>query len=155
MRARSIILTIAALIAFCNIATAQTIALGEKTPRFKNIKWLDGNAPTKGEFTYIEFIHSASLPCKRSAERVYKIMEEFPNTAFVLVSHQSASEIDNWVTGYVSERAGVVVDDSRIRASFGVNYAPYAVILDHKRRALWFGNPQLLDKTTIEKIVKK
>ena len=155
MRVSNILLAIVAMIASCNIANAQSIALGEKTPRFKNIKWLNGNAPTKGEFTYIEFIHSASLPCRRSAERIYKIVEGFENTAFVLVSHQSASEIDNWVTSYVNERAGVVVDDNRIRASFGVNYAPYAVILDHKRRALWFGNPQLLDQKMIEKIVKQ
>ena len=75
--------------------------------------------------------------------------------AFVLVSHQSASEIDNWVTHYLTPRSGVVIDDTQIRTSFGVNYAPYAVILDHKRRALWFGNPQLLNRKMIGKIVER
>ena len=134
---------------------AQTIALGEKTPRIKKVKWLNGNTPQKSDFLYIEFIHSASLPCKESAERIYKIVEEQPNMAFVLVSHQSASEIDNWVTHYLTPRSGVVIDDTQIRTSFGVNYAPYAVILDHKRRALWFGNPQLLNRKMIEKIVER
>ena len=134
---------------------AQTIALGEKTPRIKKVKWLNGNTPQKSDFLYIEFIHSASLPCKESAERIYKIVEEQPNMAFVLVSHQSASEIDNWVTHYLTPRSGVVIDDTQIRTSFGVNYVPYAVIIDRKRRALWFGNPQLLDRAMIEKLIQK
>ena len=135
-------------------AEAQTIALGERTPRVKNAKWLNGNIPQKCDFTYIEFIHSASTPCHTSAERIHKIINEFGNIAFVLISHQDASDIDHWVTEYIGPKSGVIVDDNRIRISFGVNYAPYGVILDHKRRALWFGNPQLLDKRTIEKLIK-
>lgn len=135
-------------------AEAQTIALGERTPRVKNAKWLNGNIPQKCDFTYIEFIHSASTPCRTSAERIHKIINEFGNIAFVLISHQDASDIDHWVTEYIGPKSGVIVDDNRIRISFGVNYAPYGVILDHKRRALWFGNPQLLDKRTIEKLIK-
>ena len=135
-------------------AGAQTISLGERTPRLKKAKWLDGNIPQKSDFTYIEFIHSASISCRNSAERLYNIIGPLGNIAFVLISHQSATEIDEWVTHYINERSGVIVDDSHIRTSFGVNYAPYAVILDHKNRALWFGNPQLLDKNTIEKLTK-
>lgn len=136
-------------------AEAQTIALGERTPRIKKAKWLNGNIPQKGLLTYIEFIHSASTPCRTSAERIHNIINDFDNIAFVLISHQDASEIDHWVTEHISPMSGVIVDDSHIRNSFGVNYAPYGVIIDHKRRALWFGNPQLLDRKTIEKIIKK
>ena len=148
------------LLALCSLlpiarAEAQTIALGERTPRVKNAKWLNGNAPEKCNFTYIEFIHSASAPCRKSAERLHKIVNEVGNIAFVLISHQNASEIDDWVMQYVGKHAGVIVDDTNIRRSFGVNYAPYSVILDHKRRALWFGNPQLLDKKTVEKLTQK
>ncbi len=144
-----------ALVALCfSISTeAQTISLGERTPRIKKVKWLNGNQPQKCDFTYIEFIHSASIPCRQSAERIYGIIKEMENTSFILISHQSATEIDNWVTECISEKSGVIIDDNRIRNAFGVNYAPYAVILDHKSRALWFGNPQRLDRTMIEKIV--
>ena len=145
-----------AIIALCSStnAEAQTIALGERTPRIKNAKWLNGNIPQKCDFTYIEFIHSASRPCRASAERIHKIIKEFGNISFVLISHQKTSDIDHWVTEHIDSTSGVIVDDKRIRTSFGVNYAPYGVILDHKRRALWFGNPQLLDKNTIEKLTK-
>lgn len=144
-----------ALVALCfSISTeAQTISLGERTPRIKKAKWLNGNQPQKCDFTYIEFIHSASISCRNSAERIYGIINSFDNVAFVLVSHQSATEIDEWVTHHINERSGVIVDDRHIRTSFGVNYAPYAVILDHKNRALWFGNPQRLDRTKIEEVV--
>lgn len=134
--------------------SAQTIALGEKTPRIKKEKWLNGNKPPKCNFTYIEFIHSASLSCRQSAERIYGIVREFENMSFILISHQSATDIDEWVTHHIGERSGVVVDDTNIRTSFGVNYAPYAVILDHKHRALWFGNPQLLNRDTIGKLTE-
>ena len=155
MRFKSVVLIAIALVTFCSAATAQTIALGERTPRIKKAKWLNGNIPQKGDFTYIEFIHSASMPCRTSAERIHKIVNNFDNIAFVLISHQDASEIDHWVTEHIDPMSGVIVDDNHIRNTFGVNYAPYGVIIDHKRRALWFGNPQLLDRKTIEKIIKK
>ena len=146
------------MIALCALfvastSQAQTIALGERTPRVKQAKWLDGKVPPKNKFTYIEFIHSASQPCRLSAERIFKIVNEFDNISFVLISHQKLTEIDAWVLNFVGERSGVIIEDSSIRQSFGVNYAPYAVVLDNKRRALWFGNPRLLDRKKIEQIV--
>ena len=153
MKTRSIIFTIVAVISLCNIASAQTIAIGEKTPRFKGERWLDGKCPSERDFTYIEFIHSSSISCRRSAERIYAITKEFDNVNFVLISHQKASEIDPWVTKFINSRSGVIIDDHAIRSSFGVQYAPYAVIIDSKRRAIWFGNPKLLDRNKIEKLL--
>ena len=134
---------------------AQTIALGERTPRIKHCKWLNGNVPEQCDFVYIEFIHSASTSCRNTAERLHNVVNEIGNIAFVLISHQSASEIDDWVVQHIDKRSGVIVDDTSIRHTFGVNYAPYSIIIDQKRRALWFGNPQLLDKKTIEKLTHK
>lgn len=146
------------LVAFCTLFSisemeAQTISLGERTPRVKKVKWLDGNVPEKREFTYIEFIYSASVTCRNTAEHVYNILNELGNTTFILISHQNADDVDPWVKGVVGPYSGVIVEDNHIRSSYGVNYAPYAVILDHKRRALWFGNPQLLDRKYIEHIL--
>lgn len=152
MKIKNILLTIVALISFSTIASAQTIALGEKTPRFKGEKWLNGNRPEPREYTYIEFILSSSVTCRRSAEHIYAITSELENVNFVLISHQKASEVDSWVTQFINSRAGVIVDDHAIRSSFGVKYAPYAVIIDSKRRAIWFGNPKLLDREEIKKL---
>ena len=134
---------------------AQTIAIGERTPRIKHCKWLNGNVPEQCDVVYIEFIHSASTSCRNTAERLHNVVNEIGNIAFVLISHQSASEIDDWVVQHIDKRSGVIVDDTSIRHTFGVNYAPYSIIIDQKRRALWFGNPQLLDKKAIEKLTHK
>lgn len=134
-------------------AGAQTIALNERAPRIKKAQWFNSAKPPKSDFTFVEFVHSASIPCRRSVERICNIVEELPNTSFIIVTHQSPAEIDGWVTECVKPRVGIIVEDSRIRTSFGVNYAPYAVILDSKHRALWFGNPQLLDRKMIDKIM--
>ena len=134
-------------------AGAQTIALNERAPRIKKAQWFNSAKPPKSDFTFVEFVHSASIPCRRSVERICNIVEELPNTYFIIVTHQSPAEIDGWVIYCVKPRVGIIVEDSRIRTSFGVNYAPYAVILDSKHRALWFGNPQLLDRKMIDKIM--
>ena len=134
-------------------AGAQTIALNERAPRIKKAQWFNSAKPPKSDFTFVEFVHSASIPCRRSVERICNIVEELPNTSFIIVTHQSPAEIDGWVTECVKPRVGIIVEDSRIRTSFGVNYAPYAVILDSKHRALWFGNPHLLDRKMIDKIM--
>ena len=153
-RLTHILIVLCALLAV-STSEAQTIALGERTPRVKQAKWLDGKVPPKNEFTYIEFIHSASDTCRLSTEHISKIIKEFDNISCVLISHQKLTEIDAWVLNFVGERSGVIIEDSSIRQSFGVNYAPYGVVLDHKRRALWFGNPRLLDRKKIEQLINK
>ena len=143
------------IIALCTIGycQAQTIALGERTPRIKKAKWLNGNTPEKSDYTYIEFILSKSVPCRTTVEHLYAYISKKPNINFVLISHESATEIDQWVTNYISSSSGIIIDDEKIRQEFGVKYAPFAVIIDQKRRALWFGNPQLLEIKQIEELI--
>lgn len=155
---KRLILNIAILVLMsfsATTVTAQSIPLGERLPRFKHAKWLNGSQPEKCDFTYVEFIHSASAPCRNSAERIHKIVSGMESVAFMLISHQSATEIDEWVTRLINTRSGVIVDDKHIRTALGINYAPFAVIFDHKRRALWFGNPQLLNEDKIKQLTSK
>ena len=151
---RTLIALLVAFLCFAS-AEAQTIALQNKTPRFKLAKWLNGNVPQRSDFAYIGFIHSASEPCRVESERIYDMVSKMENMTFVLISSQDAGNISDWVMRYITPRAGVIVDDDYIRKAFGVSYAPFAVIVDHKRRALWFGNPQLLDHKQIEKLTQK
>ena len=143
------------IIALCAIGYggAQTIALGERTPRIKRAKWLNGNTPTEKDFTYIEFIISTSQPCRATVERIHTHLADKKSVSIVLISHESATEISEWVTKYITPSSGVIVDDTAIREAFGVKYAPFAVILDRKRRALWFGNPQILKKEQIDELI--
>ncbi len=142
---------IIALLSFV-VTNAQTIALGERTPRLKDVKWLNGNIPAKSKYTYIGFVHSASRPCQYWAEQVYSDIANVEDVAFVLVSRESASNIEQWVMEYLSPRSGVIIEGEHLHSTFGVNYVPYAVIVDNKRRALWFGNPRMLDENRLERI---
>ena len=144
-----------ALCALLSIAEveAQTIALGERVPRIKNATWFNSSEPPKSDFTFVQFIHSASVSCRQSTEQLGAIVEKIPNATLILVTHQSASDIDGWVSKCVKPRVGIIVDDTTIHDSFGVNYAPYVVVLDSKRRVLWFGNPRLLNRNVIDKIM--
>jgi hypothetical protein len=134
-------------------AGAQTIALGERVPRIKKAVWLGDNIPAKSEFTIVEFVHSASTPCRQSVEQIGRIVDEHSNISLVLVTHQDEKFVDDWLKRCVTPRVGVVVGDVRIRTSYGVNYAPYIVVLNRKRKALWFGNPQQLDSRALDKIM--
>ena len=142
---------IIALLSFA-VTEAQTIALGERTPRLKDVKWLNGNIPAKSAYTYIGFIHSASRPCQYWVESIHKSLSKIENIAFVFVSREGASDIEQWVMKYLSPNSGVIVEGESFSRSFGINYVPFAVIVDNKRRALWFGNPRMLDKDTVERI---
>lgn len=151
---KRIAVIIFAFLAFAT-STAQTIALGEKTPPLKDAKWLNGNIPAKNSYTYIGFIHSASEPCKVWAERIYSAIADVENISFILISRESTTDIKKWVMNYISPRSGIIVDGDHLRRAFGVSYAPFAVIIDHKRRALWFGNPRHLNKQIIETLISQ
>lgn len=148
------------LIAICalfSISTteAQTIALDERTPPIKKAKWLGNHVPAYLDFLYIEFILSESEPCRKSAERIFGIINEMKNIAFALVTPQKAADVAEWARLLMEENSGIIVEDDHICNIFGINYVPYAVLLDKSHRILWFGNPQTLDRQTIAKLTQQ
>ncbi len=138
-----------------SVAEGQTIALGERIKRTKNIKWLNDNKPHKSTFTYMEFILSNTTPCRDTATHTHRIVQEYSSMSFVLVTQENASEIGEWVKALLGPKSGVIIEDQRIRASFGISYVPYAVILNRKNKVLWFGNPQQLSKRSIDQLLMK
>lgn len=138
-----------------SVAEGQTIALGERIKRTKNIKWLNDNKPHKSAFTYMEFILSNTNPSRDTATHTHRIIQEYSSISFVLVTPEMASNVEGWVKKLLGPKSGVIVEDQRIRASFGINYVPYAVILNRKNKVLWFGNPQQLNKRSIDQLLMK
>jgi hypothetical protein len=43
-------------------------------------------------------------------------------------------------------------DNGRTFRAFGVKFTPYCVITNHKRRAVWCGNDNLLDAQILQEI---
>ena len=133
--------------------SAQNIALNERTPRIKakNIRWLDGHKPTPHAYTYIEFIHSKSEPCRLSAERIASIAKSSDNMNVILVTKEEGAGLAEWARKFSHGTTGVIVLGSDYFDRYNVKYAPFGVMI-HKRRAIWFGNPRLLNKELIEKL---
>ena len=57
-----------------------------------------------------------------------------------------------WLGRLATGRSGVACDCEYSFRSFGVNYAPFGVIIDSKRKVIWFGNPKQLTEEYILKL---
>lgn len=146
---------VAATLLAATESVAQSIALDERTPRIRRAEWLNNHTPRVAEYTFIDFINSASAPCLNSVRQAQSIISGYNNISTILITREHSDALQPWVATLLSPQLGVIVADERIRKDFGVNYAPFAILLDHKRRAIWFGNPNNLDRTTIEKLITK
>ena len=82
-------------------------------------------------------------------------MDSFENISAALFTREHQGECEQWLIDMSAAGNQVVMDADEIFNKFGIDYAPYGVILDHKRKALWQGNPQTLDKTKIENIIQQ
>ncbi len=138
-------------------AMAQNIAIGERMPKIKYRNLLEGAEAQDADFTYIGFVHSASAPCIESLEELAKIAGEtgaFRITIFTKerASAQTAGALGRYADGKISE---VHTSAGEVFERFGVNYAPFGIIIDSRRRALWFGNPKMLDRNKVIEIIEK
>ena len=149
MRIKSAILIIALCAWFGT--TAQNIAIGERAPRVKSFKY----AIEEGQFLYMGFVHSPSRPCEISAPKISELINSFDQISAVLFTREQQGECEQWLIDAFLGGSQVHMGTDEIFKKFGIDYAPYGVILDHKRRALWQGNPQTLDKTKIENILQQ
>ena len=135
-------------------AHAQNLAIGERTPpmHLKYRHWVNGHTPAECEYTYIGFVHSASIPCIRGIEHVEKIIAGRENVRLLVMTKESEENMSAWLGRLVAGRSGVACDCEYPFRSFGVNYAPFGVIIDGKRRVLWFGNPKQLTEEYLLKL---
>lgn len=146
----SIILTVS----FCMAAHAQNLAIGERTPpmHLKYRHWVNGHIPSDCEYSYIGFVHSASIPCIRGIEHVEKIIACNENIRLLILTKEPEANMSTWLGRLAAGRSGVACDCEYSFRSFGVNYAPFGVIIDSKRKVIWFGNPKQLTEEYILKL---
>ena len=131
--------------------TAQNVAIGERVPKVKSFKY----TIEKGEYLYMGFVHSPSRPCEISAPKISELINSFEQISAVLFTREQQGECEPWLIDIFLNGSQVQMGADEIFQKFGVDYAPYGVILDYKRRALWQGNPQTLDKTKIDNILQQ
>ena len=131
--------------------TAQNVAIGEKAPRVKS----SDLSIEKGQYLYLGFVHSPSRPCEISAPKVSELIGSIDQISAILLTREQQGECEQWLIDMFLSGSRVQMGADEIFRKFGVDYAPYGVILDHKQRALWQGNPQTLDKDKIENIIQQ
>lgn len=132
-------------------AHAQNLAIGERTPpmHLKYRHWVNGHIPSDCEYAYIGFVHSASIPCIRGIEHVEKIIACNENIRLLILTKEPEANMSAWLGRLAAGRSGVACDCEYSFRSFGVNYAPFGVIIDSKRKVIWFGNPKQLTEEYI------
>ena len=146
----SLILTVS----LCMAARAQNLAIGERTPpmHLKYRHWVNGHIPPDCEYAYIGFVHSASIPCIGGIEHVEKIIAGNENIRLLILTKEPEANMSTWLGRLAAGCSGVACDCEYSFRSFGVNYAPFGVIIDSKRKVIWFGNPKQLTEEYILKL---
>ena len=138
-------------------AEAQRVALGERIPKIKAELWLDGKQPQKANYTYIEFAHSRTAPCLRTFLKMQDDNAIFgEKMRAIIITKESPEQISATLREIATDYINVAFDtEGEIFRHFGVRYVPFGIIIDHKRKALWFGNPATLNEDFFSKIKPK
>lgn len=131
--------------------SAQNVATGE---RLKRIKGVEIEVVDNG-YLYIGFIHSASEPCRLSTERCRQVLSSRSDIKTIFFSKEKCENCAPWLQQLSDNGEQVVMEASEIFRSFDIDYAPFGVIIDHKRRAVWFGHPRILNEERLENILRK
>ena len=130
---------------------AQNTAIGERAPRLRSFR----PKIEMGKFLYVGFVYSQSHPCETSVQRAMNLVEQTEELTAVLFTREQKGKCKPWLANIAQSHNIVEMEANEIFKKYGVEYAPFGVILDHKRRVLWQGNPNMLDKKKIENIIQQ
>ena len=149
MRTKLAILLLFAALSFT--LSAQSVATGERLKRIKGIK----TEVADNGYLYIGFIHSASEPCRLSTAICRTSFAARGDIKSLFFTREKSENCSPWLKQLISNGEQVVVEASEVFSRFGIDYAPFGVIIDHKRKVLWFGNPDTLNEDFFSKIKYK
>ncbi|MBQ9138085.1 MAG: hypothetical protein IJX65_05565 [Alistipes sp.] len=144
---------IAILLLFATLslsATAQRVATGERLPRIKVVREL----LQESQLLYIGFVHSASEPCRQSTAQIRALLAGRADISSLYLTREADDWCEMWLLQMATEGENVETEASAIFQKLDVDYAPFGVIIDHKRRVVWFGNPRVLNSNNLEQILR-
>lgn len=148
------------LLTLCLLATvtlrAQEIVIGQRVPDFRATEWL-GAAPTDDDrrATLLVFYHTESQPCVEALPHIDSLARAMRNERVVVVAMEPKEVIAPTLARYMSERFYVAIDQTgRAFKSYGIRYVPFGVLIDHRGRAQWIGNPKLATPEIIRRNLK-
>ncbi len=141
------------LCAMVSTASAQKLMTGDRAPQLQVSTWLDGKSASSGP-RLVEFFHSASAPSLARLNVLSDLATKNPDLNVVLVTREEASAVAT-ALGAGEHPYKVAIDqEGKTFAEYGVQYLPFAVLIDAKGRIAWFGNPAQLSQSQIESYLK-
>lgn len=128
-------------------AGAQSPVIGER-PELR-VTYLDSK-PSGGPML-VEFYVSRSPSSEERIRALSKMASDYSGQLnVVLVTREGNDVIESHFRGKNYPFHVALDDNDRTFKAFGVQYLPYAVMLDSRGRVVWFGNPTTLDDNTIK-----
>lgn len=155
---RHLLLTICALLTISSLCSAQNIRLGERLPDINVTSELGMQLDLiTQKYVCLVFVHSESLPCITALEEFQGLCATYGDRmATVLITAEQRSDEQEVMSRFVNKNTSLVFDDNRRTFNaFGINYVPFGVIYETKRRkAVWFGSLRQLHAKELESILK-
>ena len=136
-------------------ASAQNVIVGEKLPDPSLRKWLMDLQPERGEYTCYLFYHSESVLCAKSLNAIKPLVKEAnAQLNLVIITKEEYKDAGVTLTEHLDDNIYVAFDlQGRAFRSIGVDFIPFCVICDKKRRAMWCGNAMTLTQSVMDKIL--
>ncbi len=155
---RGILLAMLSLVMLIASSSAQHLRLGYRIPEINVISALGTELDLiEQEYVCLVFMHSESLPCITALEHFRGVAEaEAERMATVLITPEERSDEHDIMSRFVDMATSVAFDNNRRTfTAFGVEYVPYGIIYDSKRRrAVWFGSILRLDNENLGKMLE-
>ncbi len=152
MKRKAAFVSVAAALVF-TAAAAQVLVIGEKVPDFKVKEWMvmGKPVPSPQKMMLVEFFHPSNAGSAGRLAELDRLAGKYTAGVTVAVITKDDSDSARKMLRDASERYHAGIDDAgRTFAAFGVQYVPYAVLIDPKGRLLWMGNPATMDDSIIE-----
>ena len=134
-------------------AAAQVLVIGEKVPDFRVKEWADMYKPISApqKMMLVEFFHPSNEGSVGRLAELDRLARDYPaGLTVVVITKEDSAEVRRMLRE-ASVRYHIGIDDAgRTFAAFGVQYVPYAVLVDPKGRLLWVGNSTTMDDSVIE-----
>lgn len=136
--------------------SAQRVEVGYYAPRIEGVEWISDPYVASNKYLLVEFFHSTNQDCRARIEVCNSLARDYRNSLEVVMFTREPSEQVASMLLHDYQYFYVGVDESgKLFRAFGTNYVPYAVVINPKGRIVWTGNPTLLTKDTLEKLLRQ
>ena len=145
---------VAIFVSLATSVTAQHIAIGERIVQIKEIKEYRKQHKPMHQYQYIGFVHTTSIPSAITSEDLLAMADSADVMDVIFLSKESLNQTADWFRRASNSRSATFAEMKHVFARYGIEYVPYGVITDSRRRVVWAGNPELLTSTKIKKLVE-